>query len=209
MKKKACFFLLFVISLAVCFSSFALAEAGKSAEERLKAEVSKYSEEHALPLSRLPESLMIIMEEAFEGTALNYVILPESVTTLEKYAFANIPSLYKAILPASVTAIADSAFANDPGLTLEVIPGSYGARWAVRHGFFTVYKDIVVTSESVFVVKRLLENQNARTLLIFGFAALLLLIRVCRANAARRPGEGRTMRPRERAELHSICYRFP
>ena len=53
----------------------------------------------ATPTFNLPASLQIIEAEAFEGTAIVTVDLPETVETIGERAFANIPTLRQITIP--------------------------------------------------------------------------------------------------------------
>ena len=71
-----------------------------------------------------------IADEAFRGTAVTSVTLPETVTEIGWFAFADCPALAAVTLPASVAAIDYGAFADCPRLTIYCPQGSYAAQYA-------------------------------------------------------------------------------
>ena len=63
------------------------------------------------------------------------------MTAIEKFAFANCPSLTYMELSPYITSIAASAFLNDPDLTLGVWYGSYGYEYAIAQNIPYVLLD--------------------------------------------------------------------
>ena len=80
-----------------------------------------------------------VADDAFRGTAVISVILPDTVHTVGWFAFANCPGLTAVILPASVRSIGYGAFDSCPRLTLYCPPDSYAAQYAasfaLRHEY--------------------------------------------------------------------------
>ena len=80
-----------------------------------------------------------VADDAFRGTAVISVILPDTVQTVGWFAFANCPGLTAVILPASVRSIGYGAFDSCPRLTLYCPPDSYAAQYAasfaLRHEY--------------------------------------------------------------------------
>ncbi len=74
-----------------------------------------------------------IADDAFRGTAVTTVIIPETVTSIGWFAFADCRSLTAVILPASVESIGYGAFDGCQALTLITPTDSYAARYA--HSF--------------------------------------------------------------------------
>lgn len=66
----------------------------------------------------LPESLTEIEDEAFEGTAPNVVIIPDSVSTIGSRSFADNQNLYSMVVYSRSMAVADNAFENCPNMTV-------------------------------------------------------------------------------------------
>ena len=70
----------------------------------------------ALTEIQLPDSLMEIGSSAFSNTQLSSVVIPNGVTSIGKYAFENCANLSQIVIPASVTTIERNVFALDaPG----------------------------------------------------------------------------------------------
>ncbi len=65
-----------------------------------------------------------IGEEAFRQSVLTSVVIPNSVTSIESYAFWNCYKLTSVVIPTSVTSIGNAAFACCYELTSVVIPNS-------------------------------------------------------------------------------------
>ncbi len=83
---------------------------------------------------KLPASLQYIDDEAFEGTALVNVEIPENVEYIGERAFSDIPTLRKVIIPEKTTTIAKSAFAGSSRVTITGAPGSYARKYARENG---------------------------------------------------------------------------
>lgn len=86
------------------------------------------------PVFKLPASLQVIEDEAFEGTSLFSVELPDSVVTIGERAFSNISTLHAVSIPDSVTYIARNAFTGSDKVTITASPGSYARTWAKENG---------------------------------------------------------------------------
>lgn len=79
----------------------------------------------ALTSVTIPNSVTTIGRYAFSGCAhLTSVMIPNSVTTIEEYAFSHCVHLTSVIIPNSVTTIGESAFVYCSGLTSVTIPKS-------------------------------------------------------------------------------------
>ena len=79
---------------------------------------------------KLPASLRIIEEEAFEGTAVTQVDLPETLTTIEDRAFADAINLRLVNMPQDITVIGNDVFTGDNLVTITGTPDSYARTWA-------------------------------------------------------------------------------
>ena len=86
------------------------------------------------PVFKLPASLQIIEDEAFEGTSLFSVELPDSVVAIGERAFSNITTLRAVSIPDSVTYIARNTFTGSENVTITASPGSYARTWARENG---------------------------------------------------------------------------
>ncbi len=83
---------------------------------------------------RLPASLQVIEDEAFEGTAAAFVELPESLESIGERAFADIRCLQFVKIPDSVKKIAKTAFAGSAHVAIAAAPGSYAGQFARENG---------------------------------------------------------------------------
>ena len=71
-----------------------------------------------------------IDENAFRGSAVKTVCLPDTLESIGWFAFSDNPSLTSVIIPGSVTDIGYGAFDNTASLTLIVSAGSYAEAYA-------------------------------------------------------------------------------
>lgn len=76
----------------------------------------------ALTTVQFGSGLASIPEALFEGTGLKTVTLPESVTSIGSWAFANCAKLEQVSFPAGLTSIGLSAFENCTALTAVTLP---------------------------------------------------------------------------------------
>ena len=74
-----------------------------------------------------------IADDAFRSTAVTTVVIPDTVTSIGWFAFADCRNLTSVTLPASVEAIGYGAFDGCQALTLITPADSYAARYA--HSF--------------------------------------------------------------------------
>ena len=88
-----------------------------------------------IPTFRLPSSLQIIEDEAFEGTAIVSVEIPETVESIGNRAFANIPTLHSVRISPNTKHIAKTAFADSDQVVLTGTSNSYARTWANENGF--------------------------------------------------------------------------
>lgn len=126
---KKCIFFLLLLAAAMIFTT-ALAKEDTSQANRapdiLPAEPSGVLE--------LPASLQSIEDEAFEGTAIREVTLPDSVAYIGERAFANITSLCKIQIPAATKSIANNAFAQSNHVIISAAADSYARKYAKANG---------------------------------------------------------------------------
>ena len=113
MKKRIAIllFLFLVLAFTVSYASMELNASGSTAPFDL-------SDPNAIPIFNLPESLEIIEDEAFEGTAIVRIELPEMVSIIGERAFANISTLRSIRIPLATQSIAASAFAGSSQITI-------------------------------------------------------------------------------------------
>ena len=166
---------------------------------------TKYKSEKAFVL---PPLLTQIGEEAFEGTAGEYVFLSDELVSIEGKAFSNMPFLqYVYISPFTEQIAADILYQ-----TLDVIiisaAGSFAEKWALQSGYRFIEAKEWVQSQEYYKEKRFFRQEAVSSLLLLLLA--MLLMKAQKDNpACRRSDEGRTMRPQERIELHAIDCCFP
>ena len=77
----------------------------------------------ALTTVQFGSGLTSIPEELFEGTGLKTITLPESVTSIGPWAFANCTKLEQIRFPSGLTSIGHSAFEGCTALTAVTLPG--------------------------------------------------------------------------------------
>ncbi len=85
-------------------------------------------------ISTLPTSLQSIENNAFEGTALESIIIPFNVTYIGNRAFADIPTLLTATFPDNTQFIANDAFNDSKQVLLQASINSYAQAWAKDNG---------------------------------------------------------------------------
>lgn len=91
---------------------------------------------------RLPASLRVVGDEAFEGTAVETAILPDGAAEIGDRAFANADGLREVYIPGSVAQIGADAFSGGGGLTVFGLAGSAADDWAAEHGIPFEVRDI-------------------------------------------------------------------
>lgn len=84
--------------------------------------------------ARLPDSVTIIKDEAFEGTGLIKVELSDNVSFVGERAFANISSLREIRIPLATHYIASTAFEGSNRITIIAPANSYARMWAKNQG---------------------------------------------------------------------------
>ena len=125
--KKALPFILILLCVLTFTISFAAAERGTF----IGLEIP---EKEIITESKLPASVTIIEDEAFEGTTLVKVDLPETVTKVGERAFANISSLREVKIPIATKYIASTAFEGSYRTTITAPANSYARAYARNQG---------------------------------------------------------------------------
>ena len=87
------------------------------------------------PDAVLPASLTCIEESALEGCAFHFVLLPDTVERIDRFAFLLSAELSYIYIPSSTTSIDKYAFLGTTDLTIVGETGSYAETWAGQHGF--------------------------------------------------------------------------
>ena len=72
---------------------------------------------------RVPDTVRIISEDAFGNCKIESVVLPDSITKIERYAFAECKNLKSVKFSRNITDVGEYAFMNCSGLTSVSIPG--------------------------------------------------------------------------------------
>ena len=81
-----------------------------------------------------------IDEEAFrDSDAIQYVVMPQNLTTIGDYAFADDDSLLVVYIPASVSVFGESIFAESDAVTVFVDAGSDAEAWCRAHDMIYQY----------------------------------------------------------------------
>lgn len=121
-----------------------------------------------------PASLRIIENDAFEGTALSTVILPDALESIGENAFANIPTLKSITIPNGTTNIDPNAFKGSNQVTITSAPKSYAKAWAQENRIpfnpivsFYAYEDPiqipVLSADSTRLQKIILNDEIIKT----------------------------------------------
>lgn len=158
--------------------------------------------------ARLPSFLEIIDEEAFENTALGKTLLPDSLRTVGRRAFADINSLSYVYVPERIEWISADAFEGNDEIVFLGVTGGNAECWAEENGYRFMPAEAIMPSGGILAAKI---SSFAHWISMIQLLGLALTLKVAFAQKLhfRRIGEGKTMRPQERAELHAIAYRFP
>ena len=150
----------------------------------------------------LPVSLLLIEDEAFEGTAVGMLVIQDGLQRIGDRAFSDMPNLRAVYIPPSTTFIGKRAFPNNKDLAIYGVKGSYAEKWAGRH-------------QIVFVAGELHELFSAgETMLVSYKTSMEGMFRAPEPNVdfrmtKRTADQEKSMRPQDRPELYPIVYRFP
>lgn len=153
----------------------------------------------------LPASLRSIEDEAFMGTASEAVYLPEAVTNIGSRAFADMQTLRSISIPPNTLSIEADAFSGVPALRIYGAAGSYAEKWAENHGYSFIRKDLWIhPGNGAWTVTLCFVLLSALALLAKGAVSGKMIKALCR-----RMRQGKSMRRKERAELHAQDGYFP
>lgn len=125
--KKVLPFILILLCVLAFTMSYVSAERGTVI-------VLELPQKEIITEAKLPESLTIVEDEAFEGTALIKVELPETVEIIGERAFANISSLREISIPIITSYIASTAFEGSNLTVITAPANSYARTFAKEHG---------------------------------------------------------------------------
>lgn len=78
----------------------------------------------------LPSALTSIGDEAFEGTSISFVTIPEGTVSIGDYSFANIDNLKSVKLPEGIVHIGQGAFFGSDQVTISSQPAGYAMKLA-------------------------------------------------------------------------------
>ena len=150
----------------------------------------------------LPDSLQIIEDEAFEGTAVRTVILPDSFLFIGESAFGDIQTLREVYIPESTIFIADSAFLGESFYIIYGIAGSYAEDWAKEHN--VPFEEADIWRYILHPNQRLDGNGLKR-------ARVLWILDPFKPdkNEKDTQDDNKSYRVEDRPEFHPIDYRFP
>ena len=145
-----------------------------------------------------PSALLIIEDEAFEGTAVETVVFQNGLVSIGSNAFGDVDTLKDAYIPETTTCIADSAFSAIGDYTIHGVDGSFAEDWAEENGIPFMVDDVWC------VVPNVVRSNNTPIEPAYRCIATLLLV-ICFTFF----NEVRSRRPQDRPELTPIDYCFP
>lgn len=165
--------------------------------------------ENSVQTALLPYNLSVVEEEAFAGTALRSVVLPESTTEIGENAFSDNWHILYLYIPANVEYLPENVLENNSNTSIVANAGSYAEQWARANGYRIIYQEVLLSGDASEMFGKF-KNEKLETVMFLLQAFILMLVFLNRKKPnVRRVNEGNTMRPQERMELHSIQYRFP
>ena len=100
---------------------------------RAAAPVSQQHKPAAAEESSLPPALRSIGAEAFEGTSLGGVILPETVEEIKDRAFADMAFLLRIYIPEAAKELGSDLFGSNDTVLITAPANSAGVAWAREH----------------------------------------------------------------------------
>ncbi len=140
--KKQTAVLLAVLILFTGFSLFASDQISPSLPASAAPREINTEDQAQDHVFNLPANLRVIEEDAFEGTAVSTLVLPETIERIERGAFVRTHYLSEVILPAQIQRIDADAFSPDQPLTVFGVPGTEAQRWARARGYTFVNRNI-------------------------------------------------------------------
>lgn len=155
---------------------------------------------HASADFNLPASLTVIEDEAFAGTAIETVVLPDTLEVIGDFAFADIPTLSSVEIPQSVHAIGDNAFAGSDSVFFLGAADSYAQTWANEHAIKFVETHALTGTGAA---------NNSITFLLGWLVSGTLLISPKYAYSQYSILHSRIRIRRRLAELYPVLYDFP
>lgn len=121
---------IFLLLFAIMVYDIAFASSVKN-ENEIQLKSISYSKTN-IPNEKfkLPEYIQIIEEEAFEGTAIENIVLPRSVSIIGEKAFANISTLKTVQIPLTTLSIAPTVFTGSDNVMIMAASNSFARDWA-------------------------------------------------------------------------------
>lgn len=97
-------------------------------------------EEGEMDVMNTPSALTVICEEAFMGSAFQYVYIGENVVSIEDRAFQNCTELVKVYIPDSVETFGADVFSGSENVTIVCSEGSSAMQYAIDNHIAYVTK---------------------------------------------------------------------
>ncbi len=94
---------------------------------------SAFYKDTSLKYVSLPSALKAINASAFENTAIESIIIPDSVTSIKSRAFAGNESLSSIYIPDSVTSLSNDIFKNSPNVKAYVTEDSAAYKYCEKN----------------------------------------------------------------------------
>ena len=151
---------------------------------------------------KLPSSLQVIEESAFEGTGALVVALPEGVRVIQQHAFANAVQLMHINLPGTVESLGEDIFEGDRSVTIHGRPDSKAQDYARRYRIRFRSLDVILAPIQDDMLHK-------KQMIVFFMLAQLLAVALCALYTGRRNGETRLIRRRIRLGLYPLDWCFP
>lgn len=183
-----------VIVLCLLFSTW-------SVSASVTADIHEFAQKSDA-VFKLPASLKIIGEEAFEGVSAITIVLPGSTESIGTRAFADNSALRAVYIPESVRYIGNQAFEKSQNVVIRANEDSYAASWARLHDIVCVQEE---NAETWFTrLGKLMQGSFFLTL------SLTCVVPGDQYWQRRKKAVFEvSMRPQDRPELYPINYRFP
>lgn len=105
-----------------------------ASSEKVAVVILELKENEIVQESKLPTSVEVIEDEAFEGTALIRIELSDKTVSVGERAFADISSLREIRIPFSTKHISSNAFEGSNRTTITAPANSYARAFARTHG---------------------------------------------------------------------------
>ncbi len=148
----------------------------------------------------LPTELIRIEEEAFTGTPVNVVILPDGFKYICDNAFEGDSGLTDIYIPSTTEYIADTAFPMNSDLIIHGVEDSYALEWAEEN-------HIAFVAENIW--KPIVDNGKTVSIQEIGLAFLFQIVIPKKIIKIGSRAEEESIRPQDRPELYPIDYSFP